>query len=115
MNTPSGRNYAYVDELANNGIIPINEIVEIYVWVLSSSTLASHLRAVFWAAEPDVAQPEPGVLSVPGEYIRGRQLRLARSVLQVYLNPAKNDTPFGPLSKPFTLTMPRSSMNSMQC
>ncbi len=31
MNTPSGRNYAYVDELANKGIIPTNEIVEIYV------------------------------------------------------------------------------------
>ncbi len=27
---------------------------------------------VVWAAEPDVAQPEPGVLSVPGEYIRVR-------------------------------------------
>jgi hypothetical protein len=29
-NTPSGRTYTYVDPLAANGIIPTNEIAEIY-------------------------------------------------------------------------------------
>jgi len=50
------------------------------------------------AADPDTPQPEPGMISVPGgDYIRGRSYDWPDQRFKWYPNPAKDDTPIGPV------------------